>query len=79
MTTVSDLELRDDFPRIETLLLKGEEIQVTKSGKVIARIVPEATSYPPLPDFLARIKEIYGDKVFEVSGADLLSEERNRL
>lgn len=79
MTTVSDLELRDDFPRIETLLLKGEEIEITKSGKVIARIVPEVPNYPPLPDFLAGIREIYGDKVFDVSAAELLSEERNRL
>jgi hypothetical protein len=31
---------------------------------------------PPLPDFLARLKEIYGDKVLEVSGADLISADR---
>lgn len=79
MTIVTDLDLRDDFPRIVTLLKQGEEIQVTQAGKVIARVIPEPPEYPPLPDFAAIVREIYGDKVFEVSAAELLSEERNRL
>jgi len=78
MTTVSVRDLRYDFPRIEDLLRKGEEIQITKRRKVIARLVPEKTERPPMPDFLARIREIYGDKMLEVTGAELLVEERNR-
>ena len=79
MTTVSVSELRYDFPRIEKLLREGEEIQITKRRKVIARLAPESESPRLLPDFRGRAREIYGDKVFEVSGADLLAGERNRL
>jgi hypothetical protein len=31
-----------------------------------------------LPDYLARLRGIYGTKVLKVSGAELLAEERNR-
>jgi antitoxin (DNA-binding transcriptional repressor) of toxin-antitoxin stability system len=78
MTTVSVRDLRYDFPRIEALLRGGEEIQITKHHEVIARLVPEQPPARVVPDFLGRIREIYGDKVLEVSGADLISAERDR-
>jgi hypothetical protein len=31
-----------------------------------------------IPDFLARMRKIYGDKVLAVSGAELLSADRDR-
>jgi len=31
-----------------------------------------------IPDFLARVRRIYGDKVLAVSGAELLSADRDR-
>jgi hypothetical protein len=31
-----------------------------------------------VPDFLARVRRIYGDKVLAVSGAELLSSDRDR-
>jgi antitoxin (DNA-binding transcriptional repressor) of toxin-antitoxin stability system len=76
MKTVSVRDLRYDFPKVERLLRSGEEIQITKRRKAIARLTPEPASRPPLPDFLGRLKEIYGDKVLEVSGADLISADR---
>lgn len=79
MTTVSVRDLRYDFRKVEALLQQGEEIQVTKRGKVIARISSEPAIPPPLPDFLGRIREIYGDKVFDVTGADLIAAERDRI
>ncbi len=54
--------------------------QKTKRGKITAKIEPETETAenkrPPMPDFEARLKEIYGDKVFEVSGAELISADR---
>jgi antitoxin (DNA-binding transcriptional repressor) of toxin-antitoxin stability system len=76
MTTVSVRDLRYDFSKVEKLLLAGEEVRVTKRHKVIARITPEPTERPPLPDFLGRLKEIYGDQSFAVSGSDLISADR---
>jgi len=78
MKTVSVRDLRYDFPKVERLLSEGNEVQVTKRRKVIARLVPEPSSVPKLPDFLGRMKAIYGDKVLEVSGAELISMDRDR-
>jgi antitoxin (DNA-binding transcriptional repressor) of toxin-antitoxin stability system len=79
MTKASLRDLRYDFKKIERLLRQGEEIQITKRRRVIARLVPETTqSSPELPDFRARVRAIYGDKALAVSGADLVSEDRNR-
>jgi len=72
-------ELRYRFAEIEDLLRAGEEIQITKRRRVIARLVPvQSSSSPELPDFLARLKQTYGKKVLKVSGAELLARERDR-
>jgi antitoxin (DNA-binding transcriptional repressor) of toxin-antitoxin stability system len=79
MTKASLHDLRYEFRKIERLLLQGEEIQITKRRRVIARLVPESPSSPPeLPDFRTRVRAIYGDKVLAVSGADLIGEDRHR-
>jgi antitoxin (DNA-binding transcriptional repressor) of toxin-antitoxin stability system len=79
MKKASVRDLRYDFKKIERLLHQGEEIHITKRRRVIARLVPETTEpAKPIPDFLARLRTIYGDKVLRVSGADLLSSDRGR-
>jgi antitoxin (DNA-binding transcriptional repressor) of toxin-antitoxin stability system len=81
MKTVSVRDLRYDFPKVEELLRSGEEIQITKRRRPIARLtpepVPELAGRPPLPDFLGRMKEIFGDKVLKVTGAQIISEDRD--
>ena len=75
--TVRDLRYR--FSEVEDLLREGEEIQITKRKRVIARLVPSKPEAPSRrPDFLARLKKIYGDNRLKVSGAELLSRERGR-
>ncbi len=55
-------------------------MQVTKRKRVIARLVPEPVNGPPkLPDFRARMRKIFGDKVFKVSNAELIAEGRERF
>jgi antitoxin (DNA-binding transcriptional repressor) of toxin-antitoxin stability system len=79
MRKASVRDLRYAFKKIERLLRQGEEVQITKRRHVIARLIPENTqSTPELPDFRARVRAIYGDKGLAVSGADLVSEDRNR-
>jgi antitoxin (DNA-binding transcriptional repressor) of toxin-antitoxin stability system len=79
MTKASVRDLRYDFKKIERLLLKGEEIQITKHRRVIGRLVPEsAKAVKEFPDFMGRLRKIYGDKVLAVSGAELISKERDR-
>ena len=73
-------DLRYRFPEIESLLQEGEEIQITKRRRVVARLIPAPPSQPPVrPDFLARLKRIYGGKQLAISGSDLLARERERF
>lgn len=79
MKTATVRDLRYDFKKIEKLLREGEEIQLTKRGRVIARLTPEpANGARKMPDFLARMREIYGDKVLKRSGAELIAWDRDR-
>lgn len=77
MKTVSVRDLRYDFPKVEEMLRSGEEIRITKRRRVIARLTPEPGERPPLPDFLGRMKEIFGDRVMTVTGAQIISEDRD--
>jgi antitoxin (DNA-binding transcriptional repressor) of toxin-antitoxin stability system len=76
MRTVSVRDLRYDFPKVEEILRSGEEVHITKRRKVIARLMPEPAPRVEMPDFLARMRANFGDKVLEVSGAELISADR---
>jgi antitoxin (DNA-binding transcriptional repressor) of toxin-antitoxin stability system len=79
MKKASVRDLRYGFKRIERLLHQGEEVQITKRRRVIARLVPDGAEVPKkTPDFLARLRTIYGDKILTVSGAELVSSDRSR-
>jgi antitoxin (DNA-binding transcriptional repressor) of toxin-antitoxin stability system len=79
MKQASLRDLRYHFDRVATLLQSGEEIQITKRKRVIARLLPPALpATAPRPDFAGRLKQMYGSKVMEVSGAELLAAERDR-
>ena len=79
MKKASVRDLRYRFSQVEDLLREGEEIEITKRRRVIARLRPIRPARPPRrPDFLARLKKIYGEKTLKVSGAELLAEERTR-
>ena len=78
MRTTSVRDLRYDFKAVERILLGGEEIQITKRRRAIARLVPEPTLAPKLPDFMSRLRSIYGDECMKVSGAEIVRMDRDR-
>ena len=79
MKRASVRDLRYNFAEVEDLLRQGQEIQITKRRRVIARLVPEsAESAAEVPDFLGRLRTIYGRKVLAVRGAEVVSDDRNR-
>lgn len=79
MKRASVRDLRFGFKKIERLLRQGEEIQITKRRRVIARLIPEhVQSTAQMPNFLERLRGIYGDKMLEISGAELIAQDRNR-
>lgn len=76
MAKASVRDLRYKFHEVEDLLRQGQEIQITKRKRVIARLVPERDpKAPELPDFLARLRKIF-DKPLKVSGAELIAKDR---
>jgi antitoxin (DNA-binding transcriptional repressor) of toxin-antitoxin stability system len=79
MRKASVRDLRYGFKKIERLLHQGEEVQITKRRRVIARLVPEnVRATAQMPDFLERLRSIYGDKMLRVSGAELIAQDRGR-
>lgn len=78
MKKASVRDLRYRFAEVERLLEQGEKIEITKRKRVIGRLLPARTSVARRPDFLARLRAIYGDKRLAVSGAELLAQDRDR-
>ncbi|MFZ9965338.1 MAG: type II toxin-antitoxin system Phd/YefM family antitoxin [Terrimicrobiaceae bacterium] len=68
MKTATIRDLRYDFPKLEAWLAGGEEILITKHSKPVAKIsLPNEGAVgklPPHPDYAARRKKIWGDRVF---------------
>jgi antitoxin (DNA-binding transcriptional repressor) of toxin-antitoxin stability system len=77
MPNVNIRQLRNTR-KLKAWLRAGKTVELRERDKLIARIVPapehEATG--ELPDFAARRKNIFGDRV--LLGADVLTEERGR-
>ncbi|HUP03826.1 MAG TPA: hypothetical protein VMU19_07555 [Bryobacteraceae bacterium] len=87
MRQASIRDLRYNFPAIEKALSEGQEIEITKRKRVVARLIPATQPARPVPerppapahfpDYRARLKDIFGDKVLKVTAAQLIREERD--
>jgi len=56
-------DLRNRFSIVSRWIEEGEEVRITKRGRVLARIIPEAPGKPrrgKLPDFARRVRLILG-------------------
>jgi antitoxin (DNA-binding transcriptional repressor) of toxin-antitoxin stability system len=64
MKSISLRQLRDT-KQVKTWLRAGVHIEVRERGEVIAHLVPRTPAKPPVewPDFEARAKAIFGDRV----------------
>jgi hypothetical protein len=70
-------ELRDTR-KLKALLRAGKSVELRDRNRVIGRIVPETHSNEPKewPDFGARLKEVFGDRV--LTAVDDFLEDRHR-
>ncbi len=77
MPSVNIRQLRDTR-RLKAWLTAGKTVELRERDRLIARIVPANGDQPPVevPDFAARAKEIFGNRV--LPGADLLIAQRRR-
>jgi antitoxin (DNA-binding transcriptional repressor) of toxin-antitoxin stability system len=63
MKTASVADLRNRFPSVYRWIEDGETVELTKRGRVIARIVPAPVAEPRefrMPDFKAIRREVLG-------------------
>jgi antitoxin (DNA-binding transcriptional repressor) of toxin-antitoxin stability system len=75
MPSVNVRQLRDSR-QLFKWLDAGEVVELKKRNRVVARIVPESPRVQPVewPDFAARLKSIYGDRV--IPAVEMLIEDR---
>ncbi len=79
MKQASVRDLRYQFPRVEALLRAGEEIEITKRRRVIARLVPPAAPVAVVkPDFAGRMRSIFGRKRMATTAAEMIADDRDR-
>ena len=67
MKTVTVRDLRNSFSMLEAWLLEGEDICIVKRGQPIGLLTAwraDTTTRPVKPDFAARRRAIWGDRVF---------------
>jgi antitoxin (DNA-binding transcriptional repressor) of toxin-antitoxin stability system len=78
MPSVNLRQLRDTR-RLKAWLRAGNTVELRERDRVIARIVPEKTEGKPAkwPDFEARAKKIFGDRV--LTAVDDLIKDRGRF
>jgi antitoxin (DNA-binding transcriptional repressor) of toxin-antitoxin stability system len=77
MPSVNLRQLRDTRQLIKWLDA-GEVVELRKRNRIVARIVPESPMPAPVewPDFEARLKGIFGDRVL-TPVADLIEDREN--
>jgi prevent-host-death family protein len=67
MQTLTVRDLRYDFGKVEAWLADGEEIEITKHGKPVARLSPPGDRKVAkfnIEEHRRRMKETWGDRVF---------------
>ena len=67
MKIVTVRDLRNNFSKVEAWLGEGEEIRIEKRGTPIGFLSAtprSAEGQVKQPDFMARLNEIWGDRIF---------------
>lgn len=82
MKTASVRQLRTEFPKVLAWVNAGEEVAITRRRKIVANLTPAGDApkkKPAVPDFRARLRAIYGDKIVPAKMmAELLADNKGR-
>ena len=81
MKTATVREIRNHFPSVLRLIKNGETVAITSRRTVVANLVPPSRA--PLRrrawnDLDERIKRLASQPTLKTSGADILTEDRDR-
>jgi prevent-host-death family protein len=78
MKTATVADLRNRFPRVFRWIEEGESVEVTKRGRIVARLVPVRAKRPKkfkVPDFLDAQRKVFGAP--EPVDSSIVDEERS--
>ena len=83
MKTATIRDLRNHFPRVAAWIAEGEPVEITKSGKPFARLLPVEPEKPrrfKMPDIMARLHKDYGETIYDAKDVERgLAESRGDL
>jgi len=81
MSTATVRNLRYDFPTILKRLEEGEEVAITRRGKLIGTLVPAESSSPQVvqwPDISKRLRVVHGKRMLHPVASILKQRETER-
>jgi len=77
MKTTSIRELKHDTTTVLSWVAGGESVEVRRRGVPVAVLSPRKRSARIVrPDFAARLRAIYGDRILPTTASDLIAESR---
>ena len=77
MKTTTIRALRHDTTTVLAWVAHGESVEVQRRGEPVAVLSPKRhPARIARPDFLARLRTIYGEKVLSTTATDMISESR---
>ena len=76
MKTATIRELKHATSAVLEWVEKGESVEIRRRGKPVAVLSRPRARRRAKPDFAARLKGIYGNKVLKVTTTELLAAER---
>ncbi|MFA5190301.1 MAG: prevent-host-death protein [Verrucomicrobiia bacterium] len=68
MKTATVRDLRNRFPHVAHWIEQGEAVEITKGGKLFARLSPAAPAKArrfKMPDIMERLNQAYGEKSYD--------------
>ena len=78
MTEVSIRELQQNLRQVMQKVERGEALIVTRRRRPIARLVPLRERHPatPWPDLEARTRSVFGDRLVDLAGSQVVRDTR---
>ncbi|HEY5914069.1 MAG TPA: hypothetical protein VJA21_26065 [Verrucomicrobiae bacterium] len=68
MKTATVRDLRNHFPRVAAWIEEGEPVEITRAGKLFARMLPAAPAKPrrfKMPDVMTRLNRTFGETCYD--------------
>lgn len=78
-STISIRELQQNLKQVMQRVERGQVIEVTRRHRAVARLSPLAKKdrpASPWPDLTARARGVFGDRVIEPSGSEVVIRDR---